>query len=402
MDKSETNNTVLDDVQKKLNDSYAAWQNAIGQANQNAQERMARPDEPGTTYEDFLKGAMPAQPATVVDPKKERSRAMITNIADAINAVGGIVGAARGADVTPMAPLSAANQQRYDKLIAQRQAEQDAYNKGVMQAQSHAMSMAEAYRRKRQQEDAQAAALDQARVNQAKMDYDKASDDYNRIYRQQNDTESRAARDRQESRLWTQHQDDVDYRNAQGVRADRDDIEAHNKYELSQWTELPGGKFVRNADYPSFIESMYNELMSNSDIKAEIQKDYKNDIAKAEHDSGAKEKLHERIVRKYLGSSDVAKQAAEKLNRYGTPNLWTQENVGGQSKTEEKPATVPTPAPTNQMKPVSMPSQPDSLYASQYGYNGTYGSRIDTTKSVPTQTKPKESAPKQKKTIPGF
>ena len=71
MEPQKTDNTVLDDVQKKLNDSYAAWQNAIGQANQNAQERMARPDEPGTTYEDFLKGSMPAQPATQVDPKKE-------------------------------------------------------------------------------------------------------------------------------------------------------------------------------------------------------------------------------------------------------------------------------------------------------------------------------------------
>ena len=388
---TETNNTVLDDVQKKLNDSYAAWQNAIGQANQNAQERMAKPDEPGTTYEDFLKGAMPAQPTTVVDPKKERSRAMITNIADAINAVGGIVGAARGADVVPMAPLSAANQQRYEKLLTQRQAEQDAYNKGVMQAQSHAMSMAEAYRRKRQQEDAQAAALDQARVNQAKMDYDKASDDYNRIYRKENDTESRAARERQESRLWTQHQDEVDYRNASGARADRNAVESHNKEEEKKWTRLPGGNYVRKEDIPAYIDKVYSALEADKDIKMEILQKYASQlrIAEAKGDSEKVNNIKQQIINSYLNSSDerkarIAKEAAENSGLYGTPDFWSYEEGesgnsrirNGNPKMEDAVENI-TPTPTNEMKPVSM--NPDSLYATQFGFNGTYGSRIDTT-----------------------
>ena len=389
MEPQKTDNTVLDDVQKKLNDSYAAWQNAIGQANQNAQERVARPDEPGTTYEDFLKGSIPAQPATQVDPKKEKARAWITNIADAINAVGGIVGAARGADVTPMASLSAANQQRYNKLLEQRAAEEELYNKGVMQAQSHAMSMAEAYRRKRQQEDAQAAALDQARVNQAKMDYDKAADDYNRIYRQSNDAETRAARDRQENRLWTQHQDDVNYRNASGARADRAAVESHNKEEEKKWTRLPGGRYIRNEDYPMFVDKVYSALAADKDIKMEILQNYGTQLRLAEVKGGSEEhNIKQKIINSYLNSSDenkarIAYEAAAKSGLYGTPDFWVyEEGESGNSRirnnAQVKTADVSTP--TEQTNPAPSPNQSSPAYATQYGFNGTYGSRIDTTK----------------------
>lgn len=326
-DNNTATSSVLDDVTKRYNDAWENYNAAVEQRNQNAQARAARPDDPGTTYEDFLKGAMPEKPTTQIDPKKEKARMWVTNIADAINAVGGIVGAANGADVAPMASLSEANRKRYDKLVEQRKAEQDAYTKALMQAQSHAMSMSEAYRRRRQQQDAEAAALDDAKVAQAKTAFDKAGDDLGRAT-------TGNYRTSEQDRLINQHQDEVAYRNAQGQRADRDDVENHNRYEEKNWHRLAGGKFVRNEDYPAFVDKVFNALMSDSEIANEL-KSAQSQISMAEKKGDLKtaNALKETIVDRYLNSSDeakarVANEAGINSGFYGDPDFWSIDDNG--------------------------------------------------------------------------
>ena len=332
----------LNEAQKNRDSAFTQWQTAVDEANRKEQERLAQPDAPGTSYEDFLKGAMPEQPTTQIDPKKEKARAWITNIADAINAVGGIVGAARGADVAPMASLSAANQQRYNTLVEQRNKEREAYNRGVMQAQSHAMSMSEAYRRKRQQDNAQASALDQAKVNRARMEYEKAANDYNEIYRQGRDVASDERSNRQENRLWRQHEDDVAYRDATTKRNDAKEADAHNKAELANWAELPGKKYVRKADYPGFVNSLWTSMMANIDLAKELNERYGSRLAMSRV-PGAKEseeQIHEEAVRAYLGSRELVRQMADRLGKYGEPDLWEVEAVG-QTKSNEGKKDIP-------------------------------------------------------------
>lgn len=335
---SATTNTatssVLDDVTKRYNDAWSNYNAAVEQRNQAVQARAARPDEPGTSYEDFLKGAMPEQPTTQIDPKKEKSRMWVTNIADAINAVSGIVGAASGADVAPMASLSDVNKKRYDKLVEQRKAEQNAYNKALMQAQSHAMSMSEAYRRKRQQEDAQAAALDDARVAQAKMAYDKAATDYGQAYKEHRDVVGDTYRTGEQNRLVSQHQDEVNYRNAQGQRADRDDVESHNINEQKQWHRIPGGSYVRNEDYNAFIDKVYSALLSDSNTANDLKSTQAQvKIAETKGDTKSANALKETVVNRYLSSSDenmakVARDAASGSGFYGEPDFWSLDNNG--------------------------------------------------------------------------
>jgi hypothetical protein len=332
----------LDEAQKNRDNAFTQWQTAVDEANRKEQERLTQPDAPGTSYEDFLKGAMPEQPTTQIDPKKEKARAWITNIADAINAVGGIVGAARGADVAPMASLSAANQQRYNTLVEQRNKEREAYNRGVMQAQSHAMSMSEAYRRKRQQDNAQASALDQAKVNRTRMEYEKAANDYNEIYRQGRDVASDERSNRQESRLWAQHQDDVAYRDATTKRNDAKEDDAHNKAELANWAELPGKKYVRRADYPGFIDDLWTKMNADKELAKEINEKYGTRLANSRI-PGAKEseeELHEKIIKTYLGSKESVRKMADELGKYGEPDLRGVEAVG-QTKSNEGKKDIP-------------------------------------------------------------
>lgn len=316
--------SVLDDVQKTLDDKWANLQSALDQRDENARKRVAQPDAPGTTYDDILKSIMPEKPLPAVDPKREKARAWVTNIGDAINAVGGIIGAASGADVVPATPLSAVNQQRYNKLLEQQSKEQEAYNRAIMQSQSHAMSLSEAYRRQRQQRDAEAAALDDAAVSRAKAAYDKALDDYNRIYRQGRDATGDERNARQESRQEAHYQSEAAYREQQGNRTDLNAAMAHNKEEEKLWVRVPGGKFVRAEDYPAFAERVYKALLLDKDIKAEIEKNYGQalNLANRKNDTVARDKLLKEIVEKYLDSSDIARQEAEKSGKYGTPDFW--------------------------------------------------------------------------------
>ena len=334
---TETTNTAvttstpspLDEARKNRDNAFIQWQAAVDEANRKEQERLAQPDAPGTSYEDFLKGAMPEQPTTQIDPKKEKARAWITNIADAINAVGGIVGAATGADVVPATSLSAANQQRYNTLVERRDKEREAYNRGVMQAQSHAMSMAEAYRRKRQQEDAQASALDQAKVNRAKTAYDIASDEYTRAYKQNRDVISDTQHEAYEARQAQQHADSMANSQASARRADRSAVESHNNNELKNYERVAGGNYVRKEDYQSFVNSVYNKLISDPTIASELKTvsaQIKANMTQGKLDAAAQ--LMADVVNRYMSSTDeakskVAKDAAEQSGFYATPDLWS-------------------------------------------------------------------------------
>ena len=224
-----TTTSTLDEATKR----YQAAQQGLMDATQAHDAAVAeinnRPYEPGTGYDEIFKSLEPEKPTTVIDPQKEKSRMWITNIADAINAVGGIIGAANGADVVPATSLSAVNQQRYNKLMEQRKAEQDAYNRALMQTQSHAMSLADAYRRQRQQEDARLIAQEDAKLNRAKLEYDLANDTYTRARQQEQDAYNRqrnAESDaRSDSRYWQERQD-KEVKNDEAY--DKDEL---NKYE---------------------------------------------------------------------------------------------------------------------------------------------------------------------------
>lgn len=409
--------SVLDDVQKRLDSAWGEYNAAVEQRNQAANARAARPDAPGTSYEDFLKATMPEKPATPeIDEKAEKRNAMITNIADAINAVASIVGTANGATFTPMASLSDANQKRYNKLQEQRKADQEAYNKALMQSQSHAMNMAEAYRRKRQQEDAAAAALDDARVAKAKLTYDKASDDYNRTYRkqqddytkeyrQQQDAATQARSDRQESRLWKQHQDEMDYRNTSGARADLNAVESHNKDEEKKWTRLPGGKFVRNEDYPIYVDRVYNSLIRDAEIAKELESlQSQIRVAEAKGDTKTVNALKAEAVNRYLGSSDenkakIANDAADKSGLYGEPDFWIYDDEAGKISRGKKQGAMGSYSTTSTEPAQQQGGSPESkpqgnFYSSAYG--GWGGQQPQQGTQMP------QAEQKQKKNIPGW
>lgn len=335
-----TATSSLDEAQKRYDEAKQNWLNASQQRDDAVAGIYSKPDEPGTTYEDFLKGSMPEQPTTAVDPKKEKARAWITNIADAISAVGGIIGAANGANVVPSASLTAANQQRYDKLVQRRDAERDAYNKALMSAQSHAMSMAEAYRRRRQQDDAKLVAQEDAKLNRAKTQYDIAADEYARAYKQNRDVVSDTQHEAYEARQAQQHADSMANNQASIRRQDRSAVESHNNNELKKYRAVAGGKYVPIENYSSFVNSVYNKLISDPTIASEL-KTIKAQISALEKQGklDAAEKLMDTVVTRYLSSADentakIAKDAAEQSGFYATPDLWSfdDDNKGGEKQ----------------------------------------------------------------------
>lgn len=366
-------NNILDDLTRQLNQSKEEYQNAEREYNRKQEEIASQPSH---SYEDFLKENMPEKPTTVVDPKKEKARMWVTNIGDAINAIGGIVGAGMGADVAPMASLSAANQARHDKLIAQRNAEREAYNKGVMNAQSHAISMANYADKLQAQQNAKTLAPYENRLREAKTKMDMAGDAYNQAYKQHRDAVGDEKSERSEERADARLQQQISNSNRQQENANRREIRLHNDAEKKRYETVPIGEYYPlKGQTNNLYVDIYDTIKEDPAVKAAIGADVWNMIKSYEDNKITAMAETEKVgaIKRLLKSdpnSDVYKKVMDAVGNSayaGQPDIWPDDVYerptpqggtpvsGGQTPTQQGS----TPART-QMTTSSVQSAPSA------------------------------------------
>lgn len=342
--------STYDEVTKKYQDALNNLNAASADYEKTASDIYNSSMEPGHSFEDFMNSVDVPEPTTKVDPKKERSRAMITNIADAINAMGGIIGAARGANVAPSASLTAANQQRYDKLVAQRDAERDAYNKALMNKQTWAMNMSDAYARRKQQDDARRLSAAETKLKTARTAYDLAGDALSRARTQERDAASDARADRAEQRSIQQYNDSQAKQAIKDYNSTIAQVKKFNDDEDKKWISY-GGKEVAADKYADFMETAFKFLEKQQDVIA-ADKALINDVNGA---TKATDKLEfqKELVDKYFDKyRDGIIAEGEKLGAFGQKTKWGYDENSG--KIIKLPSETPTPAPT----PAPTPTQP--------------------------------------------
>lgn len=348
--KTNTATSTYDEVTKRYQDALGKLNAATQDYEKTASDIYNSPMEPGHSFEDFMNSVELPEQKTQVDPKKEKSRAMIANIADAISAMGGIIGAARGADVVASPSLTAANQQRYDKLIAQRDAERDAYNKALMQQQSWAMNMEDAYRKRKQQEDARKLSAAETKLKTARTEYDLAGDALSRARTQSRDEASDARSDRAEQREILRYNDNQARQAVQDHNTAVTRVASLNNDEDKKWISF-AGRDVDATKYASYIESVYNMLAAElKDVERSAIRDVEN--AKEKEKLG----LMAGLVKKYLNDAkykDRIINEGEKQKVFGKRVKWgLDENSGKIIKLpDETPTPAPTPAPAQPTQP---------------------------------------------------
>ena len=370
---TEDTNNILDDLTRQLNQSKEEYQNAEREYNRKQEEIASQPSH---SYEDFLKENMPEKPTTVVDPKKEKARMWVTNIGDAINAIGGIVGAGMGADVVPMASLSAANQARHDKLIAQRNAEREAYNKGVMNAQSHAISMANYADKLQAQQNAKTLAPYENRLREAKTKMDMAGDAYTQAYKQHRDAVGDEKSERAEERADKRMQQQISNSNRQQETANRREIRLHNDAEKKRYESVPIGEYYPlKGQTDNLYVDIYDTIKEDPAVKAAIGADVWNMIKSYEDNKitamaeTGKVGAIERLL-KSDPNSDVYKKVMDAIgnSRYaGQPDIWSDDyfdrpsggQEGGTPVAGQQTPQGSTPART-QMTTSSVQSAPSA------------------------------------------
>ena len=364
---TEDTNNILDDLTRQLNQSKEEYQNAEREYNRKQEEIASQPSH---SYEDFLRENMPEKPTTVVDPKKEKARMWVTNIGDAINAIGGIVGAGMGADVAPMASLSAANQARHDKLIAQRNAEREAYNKGVMNAQSHAISMANYADKLQAQQNAKTLAPYENRLREAKTKMDMAGDAYTQAYKQHRDAVGDEKSERAEQRADARLNRQLAQSEQAQKNANKKEIKQHNDAETKKYETIPfiGDYYPYKGHEEELYSDVFATIKDDPAIQAAIGADKWNEIMTYEknHIDAMAETAKIDAVKRLLQSnpdSDVYKKvldAVSKSKYAGQPDIWPDDYYDNPAPARgSEPSSVQMSTSSAKSAPTAQPTWAD-------------------------------------------
>ena len=136
----------------------APEQNADGTADAAAirrQELLTTTMPAEGAYTDFIRRTSdykePLPEELAKEQKREKAKARIFAVTDAMNAIGELVWASKGAARTEMPNLSAANTKRYQERLAQRRQQRDAYLAKLEKAGAADIAMTEAARLKREE-----------------------------------------------------------------------------------------------------------------------------------------------------------------------------------------------------------------------------------------------------------